>query len=155
VRLSGLPADLAGLAWLLVAWALWGARPALRGGVLYGELADDGWPSRGWYAVTIGHVVLFGAGCAGRESFWRHEMAHVHQAEAAGVSAALAALTLWAMGCSSSVVVVTWCGGYFVALAGGWLAAVLSGGDPRYDSAHEQAAYAIEEMSTVGEDSRG
>lgn len=151
IRAACLPIDVAGWLFVLVMAALWGRKGSLgfRDGVMVVELADGSWPARTWYrrwgGTAIGHGVMFGAGRAG-ERIWRHEKVHVDQVEAAACGSLLiAGLVLLASG-SLAAAVVAWAVTPVAYFAGGWAAAWLRGGDAYRDSAHERAAYALDDL---------
>lgn len=106
-----------------------------------------------WGGTTLGHAVFYGPGRT-EPGMWtplqEHEIGvHVEQYEASmlhslivGAAVALA----WQTSAGIWLGVAIWATGFLQMLAANWTTAWLRGEDPYRGSAHEEAAYAIEEL---------
>jgi hypothetical protein len=164
--------DLVAWALVLVVRALWGRGlrwESRRGGhlsaglgsaaggpVLVCQLRASSFPARSFYrdwgATTFGHGIMYGAGVVvtpdtgGWSGLQEHEHVHVKQMEGAMLIALVVGLVTalltgwWLLGLG------IWATGWVQTLAAGWTAAWLRGESVYAESAHEQAAYAVEQL---------
>lgn len=160
IFLPTFPMDI--IAWpiVLLFGLLFGRRLHWQNG-LWCELKPCSWPVRTWWkgygGVTLGHGGFYSSGNAGGAGIDTkvefHEHVHVEQFEVAMLVSFLMALyvfivmvLLGQVELAPLICIPIWASGWLVTLAGGWLVALLRG-EPAYrGSAHEEAAYAIEEQ---------
>lgn len=137
-------------------------KPAPGGPVLAATLSDGSWPVNpdkpfggwyeGWGGTAVGHGVMFGVGTESVgtwTSLEEHEIGvHVEQFEASMFQAFMVAVAVALVGqstASSVLALILWFTGFLQMLVSRWVAAWWRGEDPYTGSAHEEAAYAVDE----------
>jgi hypothetical protein len=147
--------------WILPFNALWGENLRWEEGSLVFNLKKDSWPNRTWYkdwsGTAAGHAIMYAQHVWVMEEdsplhrIQVHEQFHVKQYEAAMLSAFLLGLIVFSvvfcLGHLSAAILLglgVWLTGYVQMGIGGWCSAWIRGERFYRDSAHEQAAYAVD-----------
>jgi hypothetical protein len=145
---------------VLILWIAWGRYLHWQNG-LWCELKPGSWPLRTWWkgyrGATLGHGGFYAPGDAGGDGIDTkveyHEHVHAEQFEVAMlISFLLAVYVFTAMALlghfdlTPFLCIPIWASGWIVTLAGGWVVALLRGEPVYRGSAHEEAAYAIQEQ---------
>jgi hypothetical protein len=149
--------------------------PAPGGPVLVCDIREGSWPVNpsarwpgGWYLIkaknqqrshprtwggtTLGHGIFYGPGRSSPGAWTRleeHEGVHVEQIEAAMLRGLVTGAAIAGLGQSSAFLVVglvVWATASLQEFVANWTTAWLRGEDPYRGSAHEEAAYALDEL---------